>query len=278
MNGTSGRHWFITGCSSGFGRALAELIGRRGETVTVTGLTRESVADIAENARGKALALALDVRDSAQVGAAVAQAEDTFGPIDVLVNNAGYGIQGPLEDTEEAPLRAIFETNVFGMIAVIKAVLPGMRAAGRGRIINLSSIGGRFSAPMLSIYSATKYAVEGLSAGLADELEPFGIRITAVEPGAFATNFGTSSLVRVDPGQAYAKAVAAMNATLSDMQPDDPRGAALAIADLADLADPPRQLPLGRAAHAMVTQGVAAQASELERWRDLSASASLPIA
>ena len=271
------RRWLITGCDTGFGRALAEELCRRGEKVAVTGLRQEGVADIAAIAPDNAIALALDVRDRNAIDASLAATVEAFGGIDVLVNNAGYGMQGPLEDSDPAAIRAIFETNFFGLLAMTRAVIPMMRHAGGGRIINFSSIGGRFSAPMLSVYSATKYAVEGLCAGLVEELAPFGIRVTAVEPGAFATNFGTSSLARVKPGPAYAEAVGAMDRALQEITPEAPDGAARAIIALADMKDPPAQLPLGASAHAMISDTVRAQARALEDCAELSRHASQPV-
>jgi NAD(P)-dependent dehydrogenase (short-subunit alcohol dehydrogenase family) len=186
--------WFITGCSTGLGRALARTILEGGGRAVVTARDARHVQDLTAGHEGRALALALDVNDPAQVAHAVKQTDATFGSLDVLVNNAGYGYLAAIEEGEDAEIRAMFETNVFGLIAMTKAALPGMRARGRGHIVNISSIGGLVGFPGSGYYNATKFAVEGLSEALAEELKPLGLGVTIVEPGPFRTDWAGRSL------------------------------------------------------------------------------------
>jgi len=178
--------WFITGCSTGFGRMLARSPLARGDSVAVTARDPESIADIAS--MGDALVLKLDVTDQGQIVAAAKAAEHRFGHIDVLVNNAGIGYFAAVEESEEAQVRRMFEINMFGLGRLIKATLPSMRKAGRGFIVNFSSIGGLRSCPALGYYNATKFAVEGLSGALRLEVAPFGIKVMLIEPRGFRTD------------------------------------------------------------------------------------------
>jgi NAD(P)-dependent dehydrogenase (short-subunit alcohol dehydrogenase family) len=269
-----GKTWFITGCSSGFGRALAEQALERGDRVAVTARRLADIADIVARHAGRAGAFRLDVTQPDQVRLAVDEAWAGFDRIDVVVNNAGYGLEGPTEQATEAQIRAVFETNVFGVLNVIRATLPRLRAQGGGHIMNVTSVGGRLSAPMIALYSATKYAVEGLSAGLAAELAPQGVKVTAIEPGFYDTNFAKASIVRIDPGPVYAEMAAAFRNFIESRVPDDPRDAAIAMARIVDLPEAPRQITLGRPALAAVEGALGEQQAELARWRDLSELAS----
>jgi NAD(P)-dependent dehydrogenase (short-subunit alcohol dehydrogenase family) len=186
--------WLITGCSTGFGRELAKLVLKRGWRAVVTARDASKVQDIAEGHGDRALVLPLDVTDAAQVQAVVAQAKQRFGRIDALVNNAGYGYLAAIEEGEDDEVRAMFETNVFGLIDMTKAVLPIMRAQRNGLIVNVSSIGGIASFAATGYYHATKYAVEGLSESLALEVKPLGIGVLIVEPGPFRTNWAGPSI------------------------------------------------------------------------------------
>lgn len=267
------KRWFITGCTSGLGRALAEHLLERGDKVVVTGRRLDGIRDLVTRAPKLAVDVALDITKPAQVREALTKAYDAFGGIDVLVNNAGYGIQGAIEDATDSQIRAVFETNVFGVLDVIRAALPRMRAQHSGRIINITSVGGRFSAPMIGLYSATKYAVEGLSKGLAGDVAAHGIKVTVIEPGAFATKFG-ANLTRIEPSSAYAEPAAMIDGLLAQAQYNEPADAARVIAKVADLPEPPFQLVLGRDARGTIGGAPAGQQAELARWCELSFEAS----
>lgn len=270
------KRWFITGCSSGFGRALAELALDRGDRVAVTARDPQSIADIVARAPDRAVGLKLDVTDPAQVRAARDAAWAAFGGIDVLVNNAGYGLQSAVEDATDDQIRHVFEVNVFGVIDTIRAFLPRLRDQGSGHIISVTSIGGRTSGALVGLYSATKFAIEGLSVGLTGDLAGHGIKVTVVEPGAFATDFATRSLVDAGASPAYAEVARQVGEWLAHATYEDPRGAARAIAALADLEEPPAQLLLGRAAADIMEGVLEAQLAELRRFKALSYSASEP--
>ena len=179
--------WFITGCSTGFGHELASLVLARGGRAVVTARDKARLAPLIEGAGDRALALDLDVTDAAQIASAVAAAESKFGHIDVLVNNAGYGYQSSVEEGDEAEIRAQFDANVFGLFAMTRAVLPGMRARRKGHVLNVTSVAGFLGFPGSGYYAASKHAVEGFSDALAFEGEPLGIKVTCVAPGPFRT-------------------------------------------------------------------------------------------
>ncbi len=186
--------WFITGCSTGFGRDLAKLVLEKGWRAVVTARNPDTVQDFNTAYPDRALALKLDVTDPAQVAEAVKKAESSFGRIDVLVNNAGFGYLAAIEEGEDSEVRAMFETNVFGLAAMTRAVLPGMRQRRSGHIVNISSMAGLVGFPGVGYYNATKFAVEGLSEALAKEVEPLGIKVLVVEPGPFRTDWAGRSL------------------------------------------------------------------------------------
>ena len=188
--------WLITGCSTGLGRALAEAVLASGHNAVVTARNVHAVQDITAGFPDTALPLALDVTDKAQISAAVKAAEDKFGSIDVLVNNAGYGYRAAVEEAADADIRQLFDTNFFGAVDMIKAVVPGMRANKSGSILNISSIGARITPPGSGYYAATKAALEGMSGSLRNELKPLGINVTAIEPGGFRTDFAGRSLTQ----------------------------------------------------------------------------------
>jgi NAD(P)-dependent dehydrogenase (short-subunit alcohol dehydrogenase family) len=242
--------WFITGCSSGFGRALAERVLLHGHRCVATARNAGQIADIVTAYPKAALALALDVTDERQRRDAIARAEDAFGRIDVLVNNAGHGYSAAIEEGDESDIRAMFDTNFFGLAAMTRSVLPGMRARARGHIINISSIGGLVANPASGYYCATKFAVEGLSEALAKEVAPLGIRVTIIEPGPFRTDFQGRSMHPVKRTiDAYAGTAGARRAQLresSGKQAGDPARAADAIINVVESADPPLHLVLGR--------------------------------
>ncbi len=241
--------WLITGCSTGFGRELATILIGRGYRVAATARDPAKIADLVAGHAASALALKLDVDRPAEIAAVVDQTKQKFGRIDVLVNNAGYGYLSAVEEGEDEEIRAMFETNVFGLAAITRAVLPLMRAQKAGAIVNISSQGGFIGFPGTGYYNATKFAVEGLSEALAKEVAPFGIKVLIVELGPFRTDWAGRSLKSPKrPIEAYAEtAVARRNAIqgYSGAQPGDPVRAAEAIIATVEQEKPPLRLPLG---------------------------------
>ncbi|MGX7704361.1 oxidoreductase [Methylobacterium sp. Gmos1] len=280
MTQTSTPVWLITGCSTGFGRELARLVLARGWRAVVTARDAARVADLAAGAEDRTLALPLDVTKSDQVTAAVAQARDRFGRIDVLVNNAGYGYQAPVEEGEEDKIRAQFDANVFGLFALTRAVLPVMRAQKSGHVINITSVAGLIGFPGSGYYAATKHAVEGWSDALAAEVGPLGIRVTCVEPGPFRTDWAGRSLVQTVSRIAdYAETAGArMKATaeISGTQAGDPVRAAEAMIRLTESASPPRHLVLGAFGFKAVTERLRARLKEIEASEAVSRGADYP--
>jgi NAD(P)-dependent dehydrogenase (short-subunit alcohol dehydrogenase family) len=274
--------WFITGCSTGFGRELAKLVLARGWRAVVTARDAARVADLVEGAPDRGLALALDVTDDAQIAAAVAAAQDRFGRIDVLLNNAGYGYQSAIEEGVEAEIRAQFDANVFGLFALTRAVLPIMRAQRRGHVINISSMAGFMGFASSGYYAASKHAVEGWSDALAIEGAPIGIKVTCVEPGPFRTDWAGRSLKQTPNTIAdYAETAGArMAATAgySGAQAGDPVRAAQAMIDITLIDKPPRHLVLGAFAYDAVINKLKQTLAEVEAWRDTSLGADFPKA
>lgn len=271
--------WLITGCSTGLGRALAQAVLARGHNAVVTARDVSTVQDIADAHPGTALALPLDVTDSAQISAAVQQSRERFGGIDVLVNNAGYGYRAAVEEADDADVRRLFDTNVFGAVDMIKAVLPDMRVKRSGTILNISSIGARIKPAGSGYYSATKAALEGLSGSLRKELQPLGINVTVIEPGAFRTDFAGRSLTQSATAIAdYAETAGKRrkeNDTIHGTQPGDPAKAAEAIVTIAESPNPPSLAVLGKDAVEAFAAVAEAERAELEQWRDLSLSTDL---
>jgi NAD(P)-dependent dehydrogenase (short-subunit alcohol dehydrogenase family) len=244
--------WLITGCSTGFGRELARAVLDRGDRVVVTARNPESVRDLAAGRDDQALVHKLDVTDPADVTATVEAAERKFGRIDVLVNNAGIGYFGAIEESDEKDVRHMFEVNVFGLARMIHAVLPGMRARRRGHIVNVSSIGGLRAFPAVGYYNATKFAVVGLSESLSLEVEPLGIKVTIVEPSGFRTDWAGRSANDAPTEIAdYAETAGKNRRTIrgySGAQRGDPARAAEAIIKAVESKSPPLNLLLGKAA------------------------------
>lgn len=274
--------WFITGCSTGFGRALATRVLERGWRAVVTARNRDSVADLVEGREDRALALALDVTDAAQIATAVEAAQGKFGRIDVLVNNAGYGYQSSVEEGEEAEIRAQFDANVFGLFALTRAVLPILRAQRSGRILNITSVAGLIGFPASGYYAASKHAVEGWSDTLRAEVAPLGIHVTCIEPGPFRTDWAGRSL-RQTPNRIADYADTAgkrMDDTrgVSGTQAGDPARAADAMIALSEQPDPPRHLVLGRFGHEAVVTRLKERLAEIERYRDISLATDFPDA
>src|SRR5882757_6023174 len=235
--------WLITGCSTGLGRALAEAVIGTGQNAVVTARNVSSVADLADATPERVLAVALDVTRPDQVVLTVQQAEERFGGVDVLVNNAGYGYRGAVEEGDDADVRTLFETHFFGTVAMIKAVLPGMRSRRSGAIVNISSIGVQLTPVGSGYYSAAKAAVEGVSGALRGELAPLGISVTAVEPGAFRTDFAGRSLTQsaavIDDYAPTAGQRRKDNDTMHGNQAGDPAKAGAAIIAAVESSESP---------------------------------------
>ncbi|GGF29821.1 short-chain dehydrogenase/reductase [Aliidongia dinghuensis] len=272
--------WFITGCSTGFGLELARVVLTRGGRAVVTARDKSRLVDLVEGAGPRALALDLDVTRSDQIAAAVTAAEQQFGGIDVLVNNAGYGYQATIEEGEEAEIRAMFDANVFGLFALTRAVLPGMRARRKGHIISLSSQAGFIGFPGSGYYAATKHAVEGWSDALLAEVKPLGIKVSCVEPGPFRTDWAGRSLrqtpTNIADYEPTAGARLKATAAISGTQAGDPVRAAEAMIRLAETESPPRHLVLGAIAVNGVTAKLKERLAEIEAWRDVGVATDFP--
>ncbi|MFE4837585.1 oxidoreductase [Arthrobacter sp. NPDC056691] len=268
--------WLITGCSTGLGRALAQAVLAHGHNAVVTARNVNAVKDVAAEFPDTALALPLDVTDKEQISSAVQQAQSRFGSIDVLVNNAGYGYRAAVEEADDADIRQLFDTNLFSAVDMIKAVLPDMRAKRAGAILNISSIGARISPAGSGYYSATKAALEGLSGSLHKELQPLGISVTAIEPGAFRTDFAGRSLAQsVTAIPDYAETAGKRRKehdTVHGTQPGDPGKAAKAIIAVVESPNPPSLLVLGQDAYGAFAAVADAQRAELDQWRELGLS------
>ena len=270
------RTWFITGASRGFGALIAEAALAKGDAVVATARNPQGVIDRL-GAHDNLLTVALDVTDEAQGHAAAKAAVERFGRIDVLVNNAGYGLLGAVEEATGAEIEALYRTNVFGLLAVTRAVLPHMRRQRSGRILNLSSVGGIRSGPGFGVYCSTKFAVEGLTEALATELSPLGVFATAVEPGYFRTDFldATSVVYAANPIADYAQASAALREfyeARSHNQAGDPAKLGQALVALANAENPPVRWAAGTDAVGMIQGKIAGLTTELEAWRGLSQS------
>ncbi|MEV7321918.1 oxidoreductase [Streptomyces sp. NPDC093970] len=269
--------WFITGASRGFGLEIARQALERGDKVVATARRPRDIEQALTGHGDRLLAVPLDVTDEAQAAAAVRAAMDAFGAIDVLVNNAGRGVLGAVEETSDAAARGVFDTNVFGLLNVTRAVLPVMRAQRAGRVLNLSSVGGFQAAAGFGVYCSTKFAVEGLSEALHDEVSPLGIKVTVVEPGYFRTDFLDGSSLHVEERvipdyETSAGAVRGIVPGLNHSQPGDPVKGATAILELADAATPPLRAQLGSDCAAAMEQKIADLTAEADAWRYLALS------
>ncbi|MCO5972031.1 SDR family oxidoreductase [Actinoallomurus soli] len=268
------RVWFITGTSTGLGRAIADAALARGERVVATARDPQTVKDLVERAPELVRAVALDVTDPAQVAAAVGTAIEEFGRIDVLVNNAGHGLIGALEELSDEQIDAVLATNVLGVIGVTRAVLPHMRARRRGHIVQMSSVGGAVGNPGHAIYATSKFALEGMSEALAGEVGPLGIRVTIVEPGPFRTDFAGRSMRFADPIDDYrdtpAGALRQRFSAQDGVQPNDPAKAAEAIIKAVDDEDSPLRLPLGPEAVERIRRKLRRQLADLDAWERVS--------
>ena len=269
----SSHRWLITGASTGFGRALAEAVLAAGDAVVATARHPTALGDLA--AHPAATTLVLDVTDPAQVGAAVAAAIASGG-VDVLVNNAGHGLVGALEELTDAEFRGVLETNLFGALAMTRAVLPHMRDRGSGHIVQMSSMGGISANPGHAVYATSKFALEGASEALAGEVAPFGIRVTIVEPGPFRTEYAGRSMRPSSPMDAYAGTPArATRDRFRDqdgVQPNDPAKGAAAIIATVRAPHAPLRLPLGKEAVARIRGKLERQLADLATTEALSVS------
>ncbi|WP_275556583.1 oxidoreductase [Mixta sp. Marseille-Q2659] len=272
--------WLITGCSTGFGRELAEQAIARGFNVVVTARDVSKVADLAQGNEERTLALALDVTDSATIDHSVKAALAKFGTVDVLVNNAGYGYQSSVEEGEEAEIRAQFDANVFGLFAMTRAVLPAMRKARKGHIINITSVAGLIGFPGSGYYAASKHAVEGWSDALAVEGAPLGIKVTCVEPGPFRTDWAGRSLHQTENRIAdYADTAGARmknTAGYSGKQPGDPARAAAAMIAITENENPPRHLVMGAFGFEAVTEKLRERLAQIEAWKTTTLDTDFP--
>jgi NAD(P)-dependent dehydrogenase (short-subunit alcohol dehydrogenase family) len=267
---THQRVWLITGCSAGFGRAIAQAALARGDRVVATARRPEALADLAGD---DVLVVALDVTRQDEIDAAVRAALDRFGRIDVLVNNAGYGSIGAVEEIDPGDLRALMDTMFFGAVALTQAVLPHMRAQRSGAIVQISSQGGQLAFAGVGAYCAAKFALEGLSEALAAEVAPLGIRTLIVEPGSFRTEFGGARMHYSAEIDAYADTVGRTRAgmdAIAGTEPGDPRKAAAAILAALDAPEPPLRLALGADAVDAIRAKHKRLRADLDGWEDTS--------
>ena len=272
--------WFITGCSTGFGRELAKLVLDGGARAVVTAREKARVADLAKGREDRALALSLDVIDDDEIEAGVKAALDTFGRIDVLVNNAGYGYLASVEEGVPEEIRAQFEANVFGLFAMTRAVLPAMRAQKGGHVINIASVAGFCGFPGSGYYAASKHAVEGFSDSLSREVGPLGIKVTVVEPGPFRTDWAGRSMTQTPSTiPDYAETVASRLATTarnSGTQAGDPVRAGEAMIALVSEPNPPLHLVLGEWGHDAVVKKLKDTLAEVESRRQTALDTDYP--
>ncbi|WP_322859942.1 oxidoreductase [Mycobacterium europaeum] len=265
--------WLITGCSTGFGREIARAALEAGHDAVVTARRADAVRDLVDEFGDRALAVALDVTDPEQIAAAVSAAEAAFGGVDVLVNNAGHGYLSGVEEGEDAEVRKLFEVNYFGAVNMIKAVLPAMRARGSGHIINMSSMTGLVANPPNAYYSSTKFALEAVTEALATEVRPLGIKVTAIEPGAFRTEWATRSMKETGTPIADYVDVAARKDLIkqfADHLPGDPKKVAAAVLMVTALDEPPLRLLLGRDVLKAMRDKIAALSSSIEEWKSVT--------
>jgi NAD(P)-dependent dehydrogenase (short-subunit alcohol dehydrogenase family) len=274
------RTWFITGASGGFGRLLAEEVLKAGGKVVVTARKIDKVIDLEEKYPGHAKAYALDVTDAAQVLSVVALANALSGPVDVLVNNAGYGVTGAIEEVSEDEFMPMFDTNVFGLMRVTRAFLPHLRKQRSGHILNLSSIGGLTAGPGWGYYSASKFAVEGFSEALAAELKPLGVHVTIIEPGPFRTDFlGRSGVVAENVIEDYVPTAGNARRYLEEQngkQPGDPLKAVHAMMQVVDSPNPPLRLLLGAVALKRLRAKFESFQAEIAAWESTTLGADFP--
>ncbi len=272
--------WLVTGCSTGIGREIARAALGAGHSVVVTARRTETIADFAADFGDRAVTAALDVTDKAQIAAAVELAEQAFGGIDVLVNNAGNGYLSAIEEGEDDRVRKLFDTNYFGVVDTIKAVLPAMRTRQAGRIVNISSMTGLVANPPNAYYSSTKFALEALTEALAQEVKPLGIKVTAIEPGAFRTDWAARSMWESStPIGDYDDNVGARKTMIKEFAhhlPGDPRKVAEAVLMVTTLDEPPLRLLLGRDVLKAVRDKLAAFSASIDEWESVTKNVDFP--
>ena len=266
--------WFITGASRGFGRVWAEAALERGDLVAATARTLSDVADLKERFGDAALPLALDVTDAGQVQQTVQQAQAHFGRLDIVLNNAGYSLVGTVEEAREADVRAEFDTNYFGTLRVIQAALPLLRQQGSGHILGVSSTLGHVAFPLIGFYCASKWAFEALHESLAQEVKGFGITVTLIEPGAYATEFGSPASLKIAPGMdIYNELRQQVFGRLSSAERGDPQATAEAVLKIVDAENPPLRFILGNTGLPMVRAAYADRLATWEQWEAVSNAA-----
>jgi len=271
--------WLITGCSTGFGREIARAALEAGHSVVVTARNAGAVQEFVDEFGDRAVAVALDVTDAGQIAAAVSAADDAFGGIDVLVNNAGHGYLSAVEEGEDTEVRKLFDVNYFGAVNMIKAVLPAMRARGSGHIVNISSMTGLVANPPNAYYSSTKFALEAVTEALATEVRPMGIKVTAIEPGAFRTDWASRSMKESGTPIADYTDVAARKDLIkqfADHLPGDPRKVAEAVLTVTKLDDPPLRLLLGRDVLKAMRDKIATTTSSIDKWESVTRDVNFP--
>lgn len=266
--------WFITGSSRGFGRVWTEAALQRGDKVVATARNIESIADFKEKYGSNVLTLPLDVTNSEQVQAAVKTAHEYFGKLDIVINNAGYSLVGTIEEAKADEIRALYETNVLGPVTLIQAVLPIMREQGYGHILGTSSNLGHFVIPMIGYYSSSKWAFEAIYESLAAEVKPFGIKVTIIEPGAYATEFGSQNSLKFSANlPQYDDLRVAILGNISKYEKGNPEATASAILSVADAVEPPLRLFLGSSNLDGIKQIYADRIKVWEEWQDIAVAA-----
>jgi len=271
---TTGKVWFITGASRGFGRIWTEAALQRGDKVAATARSLSSIAELAEKYGDQVLPLALDVTNAEQVKAAVAQAYAHFGRLDVVLNNAGYSLVGTIEEASEDEVKALYETNIFGTIAVTKAALPLLREQGHGHLIGVSSTLGLVTSPVIGYYASSKWAFEAIYESLAAEVKAFGVKVTIVEPGAYATEFGSQESLKFAAGlPIYADFKAQFVGGLRNLERGDPEATPQALFKVVDAQNPPLRFFLGSHNLPAVRKAYAERLAEWETWQEVSDSA-----
>ena len=272
--------WFITGVSTGFGAALADLVLAKGDKVAATFRQQAQADEFSQKAGANGTGLVADVADEAAVKKAVADAIAALGYLDVVVNNAGYGSMGPIEEIDDAEVQRQFDVNVFGPLRVIRAVLPHLRARKSGHILNITSIGGLRAFPGVGIYNGSKFALEGIGESLAAQVAPLGIHVTNIEPSGFRTDWAGRSATYTEPAIADYRATAGQNMAAiqgySGQQPGDPVRAAQAMYDLVRMDNPPLHLPLGKAAVKGALDKFSGIVKEIEQYAHIGNGADFP--
>lgn len=265
--------WFITGTSKGFGRIWAEAALARGDRVAATARDVKTLGPLVQRYGDRVAAISLDVTEKPAVHAAVSEAHERFGRLDVVINNAGYGLFGAIEEVSEAQARAQIETNLFGALWVTQAVLPILRAQRSGHIIQVSSIGGVNAFPMIGLYHASKWGLEGFSQSLAAEVAGFGIKVTVVEPSGFATDWGGPSAKHATLLPAYESIRAGLDTWRKGFVPGDPEATGPAILKVVDAADPPLRIFFGSVGLPMMREEYAKRIETWEKWNPVSIEA-----